>query len=279
MEHITILINSYLPEPHASLLLGILFGKKLEVTQTFYDNLKKVGLIHIVVLSGMNITLLSSFVIGASIHILGRRLSTILTIVCIVLFVLFVGIQPPLIRASIMGILSLVGLLLGRKTLALYTLFLSAIIMILIWHEWITSISFHLSFGATLGIILFGNVEGNNTIIPQTESLNNSPVHTLMKSLYSYIDDELRVTLSAQIFTVPLIFFYFRQISFIAPLANILISFIIAPLMIIGLITVAVGSMWWYGGFVLSWICYGLIQWLVWIVEWLSKIPYGSVTF
>lgn len=277
MEFITNLINSYLPEPHASLLMGIVLGKKLEVTTSFYQKLKDVGLIHIVVLSGMNITLLSSLVISTTVEFIGRRYATILTIVIIILFILFVGIEPPLMRAAIMGILSLIGLLYGRKTLALYTLFLSGCLMIIIWPDWLTSISFQLSFAATLGIILFGTNDPSQVSDNKTKS--NSKQRERILKLKEYINDELRVTLSAQVFTVPLIFFYFRQLSFVAPLANILISFIIAPLMVLGLITIAVGTVWWTGGFVLSWFCYVLLEYLIQVIEHLSDLPYASVTF
>lgn len=262
MDHFTSLINTYLPEPHASLLNGIVLGIDLQTTYSFKDRLKEVGLIHIVVLSGMNITLLSAVILQIIIPLFGRKIATICTIVSIILFILFVGIDPPVVRAGIMGILSLIGLILGRKTLALYTLFLTSVICIMIWPEWLTSISFQLSFGATLGIILFGNVVSDN-----------KPSNTFK----NYILDELRVSISAQLFTVPLIFWYFRQISFIAPLANILVSWTIAPIMIYGIIAMLLGSINWQLGFIVSWLSYGLIQYVVCVVEWLAMIPFASI--
>ncbi len=262
MDHFTSLINSYLPEPHASLLNGIVLGVDLQTTYTFKDQLKNVGLIHIVVLSGMNITLLSAVILQTVIPLFGRKTATLFTIVSIIAFVWFVGVEPPVVRAAIMGILSLIGLMFGRKTIALYTLFLTSVICLIIWPEWLTSISFQLSFGATLGIILFGNV------MPEEQSS-----HTFL----NYLFDELRVSLSAQLFTAPLIFFYFRQISFISPLANILVSWTIAPIMIFGIIAMVGGSINWQVGFAISWLCYGMIQYIVWIVELLAKVPFASV--
>ncbi len=159
MESLTSLTNSYFHEPHASLLNGILLGRQLFVTQTFYDQLKQVGLIHIVVLSGMNITMVSAIVLSSLIPLLGRRIATIITIAIIIGFILFVGAEAPVVRAGIMGILALIGILYGRKTLMVWLLFLSGLIMVLFNHEWLTSISFQLSFAATLGIILFGSGE------------------------------------------------------------------------------------------------------------------------
>ncbi|MDQ5981958.1 MAG: competence protein ComEC [Patescibacteria group bacterium] len=262
MDQFTSLINSYLPEPHASLLNGIVLGIDLQTTYSFKDKLKDVGLIHIVVLSGMNITLLSAVILQIIIPLFGRKAATIITIVSIIFFIYFVGIDPPIVRAGIMGILSLIGLMFGRKTLALYTLFLTSIICIIIWPDWLTSISFQLSFAATFGIILFGNV------VSEEKTTN---------TIKNYLIDELRVSLSAQLFTTPIIFFYFRQISFISPIANILVSWTIAPIMIYGIIAMVVGSIHWQLGFVVSWLCYGLVTFIILVVEWLSQIPFASV--
>jgi len=56
------IIRMYMSEPQASLLNGIIFGIQLTTSKDFYEALKQVGLLHIVVLSGINITLLSSVV-------------------------------------------------------------------------------------------------------------------------------------------------------------------------------------------------------------------------
>src|SRR3989344_518304 len=288
MDYFSSLINSYLPEPHASLLNGILFGTPLKnVTNNFYNNLKLVGLIHIVVLSGMNITLLSAVVLNMLVPMIGRRYAMIATIIIILIFVYFVGIEPPVVRAATMGILSFVGLLFGRKTLALYTLFLTSVILIIIFPEWLKSISFQLSFGATLGIILFGNVEGFLRHPEGVERLKDPEIlkpgffaiaqNDNLIILKSYILEELRISLAAQIFTVPIIFFYFRQISFVAPVANLFVAWMIAPIMILGMITVVIGLVWWQGGFVLSWFSYGLLSIIIFVVEWLAKIPYASI--
>src|SRR3989344_2351595 len=95
----TSVINLYLSEPQASLTNGILFGMPVRSSGELYENLKRTGLLHIVVLSGMNITLLSSIICSLTAR-LGKKLSIIITLVTIVGFILFVGIQPPIVRAG-----------------------------------------------------------------------------------------------------------------------------------------------------------------------------------
>jgi len=281
MESFTSLINSYFPEPHASLMNGILLGRPLFVTNTFYTQLKNVGLIHIVVLSGMNITLLTAIIMSTIVKYIGRKIASILTIVIIIAFVQFVGAEAPVVRAAIMGILSLIGLLYGRRTIALYLLFLSGLIMVILNYEWLTSISFQLSFSATLGIILFGSGGKNEEdAIPVKTGIQIKKrwiPDQVRDDLWKYFMEELRISLAAQVFTLPIIFWYFRQISFISPIANILVAWLIAPLMILGILTIALGLVSWHLGFVISWLVYPLLEFIIWVVETLAKVPFGSV--
>lgn len=261
----TALINSYFTEPHASLFNGMIFGVPLKTSKVFYNELKMVGLLHLVVLSGMNITILASCM-GIATRSLGKHVSTVLTILLIIIFIIFVRPQAPIIRAGFMGILTFVSILYGRKPIALYILFLSALFIAIFWPEWITSISFQLSFGATLGIILF-----------YKKSTNQSK--TLVSQVKEGMIDEFRVSLSAQVFTAPLIFIYFKQFSLISPIANVLVSFTVAPLMIFGFLTVLLGKIAWSLGFIPSLICYGILHYIIVVVEVLSKVPFGFFTF
>jgi competence protein ComEC len=260
----TSVINTYLPEPHASLLNGILFGVSLKTSKLFFEQLKMVGLLHIVVLSGINITLLAS-IIGSVTNFLNKKLSILITILCIILFVFFVGPEPPIVRAAIMGILSLFAIVYGRQKQALYFLFLSAFFISIFNFEWIKTVSFQLSFGATLGIILFGQVKKGST----------SPIGTIKYEIYK----DLKPSLAAQLFTVPIIFLYFRQISFIAPLSNLLISPLIAPLMIFGFLTAILGKINYFLGLLPSYVCFGILSYMVFIIENLSKIPFIFLNF
>lgn len=259
-EIFTPIINNYFPEPQASLLNGILFGVDLKGLPVFYRQLKEVGLMHMVVLSGMNITLLAG-IIAILTRQLPKKLSAIFTIVSIVVFILFVGAEPPIIRAGFMGVLSLVAIVYGRKAAALYLLILSALFIGVFWSEWLNTISFQLSYGATLGMILFGSV-GEQKDIRQERKIVRS------------ILTELRTSLSAQIFTVPIILYYFKQVSLIAPIANILVAFIVPVLMIFGFLTAILGKIHFILGLAPALICYGLLTYIVGVVDVLSRLPF-----
>lgn len=251
----TNVINSYLPEPEASLLNGVIFGVNLKTTKEFYQQLKIVGLLHLVVLSGINITLLAAMVSSITKYF-SKLISTLITILIIFLFVLFVGPQAPIIRAAVMGILTHVAIITGRKNYTLYALFLSFIFILIFWPDWLKTVSLQLSYGATLGIVLFGQSQSKN-----------------------YISRNLRLTLAAQVFTVPIIFIYFKQVSLISPLANLLVAETIPPLMVFGFLTAVLGKINYILGYIPSLLCYGILSYIVWIVETLAKIPYIFLHF
>ena len=261
----TTVINGYLPEPQASLLNGILFGINLKTSQEFYQQLKVVGLLHMVVLSGINITLLGS-IIGIVTCRTSKLLSSLITILSIFLFVLFVGPQAPIVRAGFMGILTLVAIIFGKKNVVLYTLFLSLVLILIFKSDWIKTISLQLSYGATLGIILFGHIP------------SNEPKSVLSK-IKTFIWREIKPSLAAQIFTAPLIFYHFKQISVIAPVSNLFVSFLVAPLMIFGFITAILGKINYNLGLPAGLICYGLLTYMVWVIKIFSSIPFVFFSF
>jgi len=261
----TSVIDYYLPEPHSSLLNGMLFGINLSTSQEFYEKLKAVGLLHIVVLSGMNITLLGSIIL-TTLSGISRKISIVITMLVIIIFIAFVGIQAPIVRSGFMGILTLVAFITGRKAYVAFSLFLSAVFILIFWPSWITSISFQLSYGATLGIILFG----------QTREIKSE---NLLLKLINVIKKDIKLSLAAQVFTAPLIFIYFKQISFISPVSNLLVSFLIGPIMVLGFLTAVLGKINYSLGIIPAYICYGVLSYMIFIIETLSKLPYAFFDF
>ena len=259
-------INSLLPEPPASLLNGILFGVKTSMPKEFYNALITTGTLHIVALSGMNISILT--VLTARITLFfGRKASSILTICLIVLFTIFVGASPSIVRAAIMGSLSLFAVYFGRQNWGLLGLFLAAGIMLLYDFSFIKDLSFQLSFLATFGIIL-ATVKSKRY---WGKGLPDQAVY--------WLKENLKLTLSAQLFTLPVILYNFRRISLIAPLANLMIECLIQPIMVLGLLLSFIGSLWLPAAVPLAWIVWVPLTYLITVIELLAKIPGASLSF
>src|SRR3989344_2913538 len=147
--------QSSLPEPHSSLIAGVTIGSKASIPQDFWDNLKTTGTAHVVVASGMNVTLVAQFLISFLALVLPRRKAIPLALLGIWSYAVISGFDAPIIRASIMGSLVFVAQEIGRLSLSIRALFLTAFVMLFTKPEWIYDIGFWLSFTATLSLILF----------------------------------------------------------------------------------------------------------------------------
>ena len=308
VETFTSVLNQLLPEPHAGLLNGILFGTKATLSRDLMDALITTGTLHIVALSGMNITILSGLISTTLLWVVGRRLASVLTILLIIGFVWFVGASPSIVRAGIMGGISLLAIVFGRQTWGLLAWILAVGIMLLLNPEWISDISFQLSAGATLGIILFGGhgagpaarvsrdslqfdreIKSTSPLSPislrsedsSQESLalvtRTSRLPAAFLVLWKLIKDDLRLTLAAQVFTIPLILLYFHRISLISPVANVLIGWIIQPLTVAGLLASILGWIFLPLGQIVAWGAWVGLEYLITIVTLLSKVPGASV--
>ena len=95
--------------------------------------------------------------------------------------------------------------------------------------------------------------------------------------LWQLIKDNLRLTLAAQVFTIPLIFWYFHRLSLISPIANLLIGWMIAPLTVLGLGTAVAGLIFLPLAQLLAWFAWVPLQYLITVVEMTSKVPGASV--
>jgi competence protein ComEC len=259
-------INKLLPEPQASLLNGILWGEKRKMPKSFYNDLIRTGTLHIIALSGMNITILVSL-LGKITLFLGRRKSVIISMLGIFLFILFVGGSPSVIRAGIMGGMSLMAVYWGRKTWGLLSLWLTGVVMIIANPTWLREISFQLSFLATLGIILLGG----------------SGEGTRRKGWFEEFiyegRENLRTTLAAQVFTLPVILYNFKQLSLISPLTNVLVLWIVPPIMALGFILSCVSLVSLELATPLSWIVWVPLSYFIEIVKLTANLPLAQVSF
>lgn len=259
-------INSLFPEPQASLLNGILFGIKVSMPRNFYNALITTGVLHIIALSGMNISILTTLTAKITLF-MGRKASSIVTICLIVLFVLFVGPSPSVVRAAMMGSLSLLAVSFGRRDWGLLSLFLVCGIMLLLDFSLLKNLSFQLSFAATFGIIL------------ANRRVERQYIKGLLGQVKYWLKENLKLTLSAQLFTLPIILFNFHRLSLIGPVANLAIEWTIQPIMVLGFITSILGYIWLPLGMVVGWLIWVPLTYLIVIVETLSKIPGASISF
>lgn len=219
-QDIISLFEKTLPPSESGLFLGIVFGIKEEMPKTFTDSLRVTGVMHVIAASGMNVTIIGGFLSSIFAFFFKRQIALFASIVGIIFYAILAGLEPSIVRASIMGGLVFSSQILGRQSLALYALSLAGFIMLFISPSLISDIGFQLSFLSTLGLLyirpLFGR--GRLKII-------------LKKSI---IGEDVATTVSAQIATLPILFANFGSYSVISVLVNGLVLWTVPILMVLG---------------------------------------------
>jgi len=213
------------PEPEVSLLVGTVVGIEREMPKDFNTALKRSGTLHVVVVSGFNITVVI-LLFMTLLSFFGRKKTLLLSFFGISFYVLLVGFNPPVMRAALMGYIALLGKLFGRQRDALLALLLSGTLILLFSPLSIKSVSFQLSFLATLGIIVL-----------------ERPLFNTLKAVPGLFKEALSTTCSAMIFVTPILVYNFQAFSLISPLANILIFWTIPVIMGLGSVATLVGML------------------------------------
>lgn len=140
----------------SALLKGILMGIRDDFTPEQYQSFADSGLIHITAVSGMHVMFLSSFLFFLSRALrLKKRITNLCLIPVLILFAAATAFTPSVCRSVIMMLLFLLSMLVQKEPDSLTSLSAAAFLLLLINPYTLTSYSFLLSFGSTLGILLF----------------------------------------------------------------------------------------------------------------------------
>lgn len=252
-------IRHRIPEPEASFAIGILLGGERGFSEQTIEEFRITGLSHLLALSGFNITILILFIF-AVFRFLPKHINLILTLLSIAAFVLLTGASASVVRAAVMGLLSLFVLHFGSMGHPSYILLWSAFCIVLINPFLLFSdVSFQLSVAAVIGLIFFTPLwEKWFQKVPAALGLR----------------DGLQTTMAAQITAVPLVAFYFQRVSLISPLANILVAPLIPVAMLCSFLTLLPGI-----GILFAFGAYQVLHLALFITTTLSKIPHADVGF
>ena len=200
-------IASQIPAPEVNLGLSYLLGMKTNLPSELSDNLRTVGLVHIVVASGAHLSIL----VGLARKIFGKlsRFSGLLFSILFILgFMTMVGFTPSIMRAGIMSILSLLAWYVGRKFAPWRIILIVAAITLMISPTFIIDLGWLLSFASFAGIMIMG------PILSKFFYGNRRP---------GFIASMILTTVSATLMTLPITLYYFGTFSLISVFANLLI--------------------------------------------------------
>lgn len=256
-------LEKVLGEPHAALAAGLVVGEKSALGADLLEDFRVVGLIHIVVLSGFNITIVGD-AIRRMLSFLPRVWGIVLGGIGIGLFGVMVGGGATVVRSCFMAGVALSADLIRRDYQVLRALIFAGLIMIIqnpmiLLHD----PSFQLSFMATLGLIILASpIEKRLAFVPDKFGLRGI----------------VAATVSTQIFISPFILHMMGQISIIGLVVNILVLPIIPLTMLFVFLTGASGFISLSVTNVFGWITHWLLTYELLVVKWFAEIPFASMT-
>jgi len=267
------LLYRLLPDPEASLMAGILLGVESGIPAEVQEAFRLTGTSHIIVISGFNITIIAAFFTLLFRRLLGERRGAVVSGLAIIFYTILVGANPAVVRAAILGMLTLLGHQVGRRQAGLNSLAIIAAVMAFATPTILWDVSFQLSFAATLGIMLYAE--------PLTTGLINILAHVFPRNKIERLTGPLSayivLTLAAQVTTLPLMAYYFKRVSLTALLANPLILPAQPPLMVLGGMAVLTGWVFQPIGQLFAWAAWPFTAYTIRVVEWFAAIPHGSI--
>jgi competence protein ComEC len=264
-----------LPEPQASLAKGVLLGQRSALPTDLSEDLNATNTSHLVVVSGANVVLVSAFTMLLLAWAVGVRWARWLSIAAILAYMLLVGLSPPVVRGTIMGILLVLAQLSGRRTNGFVSILVAAALMIAVDPDAVRDVSFQLTFAATAGIVFLAGPIHDWTIDGIARVTRRESIPRAVSSL---IVLPLATTIAAIIATEPLVALNFERLSLVAIPANMLIVPVF-PYILASSLIAAIGGLLPFAHIVLGAPAYFLLSYWIGVAGWLASLPAASISF
>ncbi len=218
-------IETTFDEDKAAILKGLLLGETKDIQEEVKESFQISNISHVLAISGMHINYI---IVGLQLLLkkaIGKKKTKIVTIVILIGYVFITGFSPSIVRAAVMGIITIGGGIVYRKS-DIWNSIAISFLGILVYNPFlILNVGLQLSYLGTIGIILFRPVILQ--ILTNRELKRKSKVIGKTKEMVA-------VSLSAQIMILPITLYHFNIIGIYFLITNLLVSIIIGPILMVG---------------------------------------------
>ena len=278
------IIEQALPQPEAALLIAILLSLRTPALKPIIPAFNATGCAHLIAPSGFKVTIMAGLVISSVKRLYENQediqkllpaqrrgdwrqlLATVLVLLSILMYTLLSGVGPAAIRAGIMGSLLVVAPRIGRIYNIYTALAFSALVMSILDPFILWDVGFLLSFIGTLGIVLL------------TPFFQHRLRFLELLPLGSQLAEIFAVTLAAQTATLPLFAINFHEVSFIAPITNILTVPLLGVLLTLGAFIGLAGLLFLPLAILLGYVAWPFLVYMHSIVTWCFNIPFSYIS-
>ncbi|MBS4008570.1 MAG: DNA internalization-related competence protein ComEC/Rec2 [Clostridium sp.] len=217
-QRVTGALLRWLPPQEAGLALGLLLGETKHLALETEEAYRRLGITHLLSVSGVHTAFVAAFALLLTSRIRRKIIGAGLAAVLVLAYLLLTGGEPPVWRAAIMLWLVMGARQLGRESDGVQVLAAAALLMLFFRPHWLFSLSFQLSFLASLGILVL------------------SPrMQPYFSRLPRFLSGSLCVTLGAQAAVLPLQLSLFALLPLFSVPANLLFVPLVGAVMGLGL--------------------------------------------
>jgi competence protein ComEC len=252
------LVQRQLPPVSGALFEGLLIGERRQLPPALVGDFRAAGVFHILAISGFNVGLVAgATLVALRVLRMPGRLAAAVALGTLLAFAAVVGGQASVLRATVMAGLVLGGQLLGRESGAWNSL-AAALLVLLAWEPGaLGDAGLQLSFAATAGILWLG-----------------PPIRRALPSRWPpAVATAVAVSAGAQLAVSPLMLLSWNQLSLIGVVANLVVVPLAAALTALGLLAVALATVWEGLAHVLFQSLWALLLGLRLVVAGFAKVP------
>ena len=271
--NLAVALQRAMPAPESGLAQALLLGIRTELPRPVKDNFRTAGMSHLLAISGLHVGIVLALAlgIGAATMGSGNPLVVVGAMATVWVYAVVSGLDPPVVRAAIMGSLALVQVLTGRGMRGLTALILAAGVMIWADPTLLGSLSFQLSFTAMCGVIV------GLPLITLVSGAIGAPSGSSSPLASRWLQYGLAVLVASVVIsttttlaTIPLIAMHFGEI----PLMSVPATILAMPAMSLALVTAAATAA---SGVVAPWLApaFGALAWapVTWVIRVAEAMP------
>lgn len=256
-------------EEISPVITGILLGDTSKIEEEIKDNFKDSNLSHLLAVSGTHV---SNIVLGITllqdrikVH---KKIKSSIVIIILFLFISITGSTPSVIRACVMSIVQLMASLIYRKSDIINTMAIVCLFLCISNPFCLFNIGLLLSFGGTVGIVLF-NSQTKNKQIGKEEKLAKKIKNTVIQMSY--------ISIAAQVIIFPIVLVNFNTISLTFLISNLLAGPLLSILIMLGFITVFISFVFFPIATLLSNIVSIIVSVLLQITKICANLPFSKI--
>lgn len=207
--------NKTLTGDHKALLSGFLLGETKEISPKVYTMFRDTGTVHLLAVSGSNVWLVIGVIFGAlTLLRVPRYLKTLLGIICIFIFANLTHNEPPVVRASVMAGVVLLGTLLYKDVDLINVVSFAGLLILSFSPLFLFDVGFQLSFASVFAILF---------LYPQLRKLIPDKVISSSNKIRKWVIVPALISLSVEMVLFPILGYYFNLVPLVCVAANVFI--------------------------------------------------------